>query len=76
MDLSLAIAFMLLPMVPLSLLLGNPSDISPDADMAIIYPSTHVLTTLDGSSILDPKVDEQLVIIGTTILANEDNVFD
>jgi hypothetical protein len=37
MDLSLAIVFMLLPMVPLSLLLGNPSDISPDADMAIIY---------------------------------------
>jgi hypothetical protein len=63
--------------VPLSLLLGNPSDISPEADMAIIYPSTHVLTTLDGSSILDPKVDEQLVIIGTTTtLTNEDNVFD
>jgi hypothetical protein len=62
-------------MIPLSLLLGNPSDISPDADdVAIIYLSTHVLTTLDGSSILDPKVDEQLVI-GTT-LTNEDNVFD
>jgi hypothetical protein len=63
-------------MVPLSLLLGNPSDISPDADTTIIYSSTHVLTTLDGSSILDPKVDEQLVIIGTTTLTNEDNVFD
>ena len=71
---SLASIFMILPALPLPFLLGDPSNFGPLADPVIISPSTHVLTTMDGSSVQKPQAGEQ-VVIGNT-LTNHDNTRD
>lgn len=54
--------------------LGNVSDISPEADLDLVAPTTPVLVTIDYKPVYNPKADGQYVV--AVNVTNKDNVRD